>query len=220
MDFQFWELIYEEILEDFGFSRVRDEEAALLLSELLKDKKLSLDEAAHRLYGRAAAICGNAPSLAMELESLRGHDMAFVAADGATAVLLSKGVVPDIVVTDLDGPFDAIRSASIMGSLIVIHAHGDNLDALQKYVPLLDQVIGTTQCQPPEGLYNFGGFTDGDRCVFLARALGAATIRLLGFDFQDPSVTPRKRKKLSWAKRLIDLALAAPVDQINYRSKR
>jgi 2-amino-4-hydroxy-6-hydroxymethyldihydropteridine diphosphokinase len=212
MEFRSWEPIYKEILVDFGFSRARDEEAALLLSRLLKDKKQSLAEAAHRLCGRAAAICGNAPSLAAELEGLQGRDLAFVAADGATAVLLSKGVVPDIVVTDLDGPFDAIRSASLMGSLIVVHAHGDNLDALQKFVPMLGQVIGTTQCQPQEGLYNFGGFTDGDRCVFLARALGAASIKLLGFDFDDPGVTPRKQKKLLWAKRLIDLALAAPAD--------
>jgi 2-amino-4-hydroxy-6-hydroxymethyldihydropteridine diphosphokinase len=215
MEFQSWEPIYTEILEDLGFSCARDEEAAFLLSRLLKDKKGDMAKAAHRLYGRAAAICGNAPSLAVEFESLQGCDLAFVAADGATAVLLSKGVVPDIVVTDLDGPFDAIRSASAMGSLIVVHAHGDNLDALQRYVPQLERAVGTVQCQPPEGLYNFGGFTDGDRCVFLARALGAASIKLLGFDFDDPGVTPRKQKKLLWAKRLIDLALAAPADQIN-----
>jgi 2-amino-4-hydroxy-6-hydroxymethyldihydropteridine diphosphokinase len=220
MEFQFWEPIYTEILDDFGFSRVRDEEAALLLSELLKDKKGDLAEVAHRLNGRAAVICGNAPSLAEELGDLPERDYTFVAADGATAVLLRKGIVPDIVVTDLDGPFDAIRSASLMGSIIVVHAHGDNLDALQRYVPQLERAVGTVQCQPPEGLYNFGGFTDGDRCFFLARALGAASIKLLGFDFDDPCVTPRKQKKLLWAKRLIDLALAAPADQINYRSKR
>jgi len=213
MEFQFWEPIYTEILEDFGFSRVRDEEAALLLSELLKDKKRSLDEAAQRLCGRDVVICGNAPSLAEELKGLQERDLAFVAADGAASVLLRKGIVPDICVTDLDGPFDAIQNANAMGTIIVVHAHGDNLDALQKNVPLLNQVIGTSQCQPPEGLYNFGGFTDGDRCVFLARALGAATIRLLGFDFEDPSVTPRKQKKLAWAKRLIELALASPADQ-------
>ena len=215
MEFPSWEPIYKEILEDFDFSRVRDEEAAFLLSELLKDKKGDMAEAAHRLCGRAAAICGNAPSLAEELEGLLERDLAFVAADGATAVLLRKGIVPDIVVTDLDGPFDAIRSASLMGSLIVVHAHGDNLDALQRYVPQLERAVGTVQCQPPEGLYNFGGFTDGDRCVFLARALGAATIKLLGFDFDDRGVTPRKQKKLLWAKRLIELALAAPADQAN-----
>ena len=64
------------------------------------------------------------------------------------------------------------------------------------------------QCRPPQGLYNFGGFTDGDRCVFLAKELGAASIKLVGFDFEDESVTPRKRKKLAWAKRLIDWLLS------------
>jgi uncharacterized Rossmann fold enzyme len=74
-------------------------------------------------------------------------------------------------------------------------------------VPLLEGVIGTAQCRPPESLYNFGGFTDGDRCVFLAKELGAASIKLVGFDYEDDSVTPRKRQKLGWAKRLIELAL-------------
>ena len=91
---------------------------------------------------------------------------------------------------------------------MVVHAHGDNLDALKRYVPQLERIIGTVQCRPPPGLYNFGGFTDGDRCVFLAQELGAASIKLVGFDFEDEGVTPRKKKKLAWAKRLIDLALA------------
>jgi len=68
--------------------------------------------------------------------------------------------------------------------------------------------MGTAQCRPPPGLYNFGGFTDGDRCVFLAQELGAAKIKLVGFDYEDESVTPRKKKKLAWAKRLIEPALA------------
>ncbi len=95
-----------------------------------------------------------------------------------------------------------------MGSIVVVHAHGDNLDALNRYVPQLERIIGTVQCRPPPGLYNFGGFTDGDRCVFLAKELGAASIKLVGFDFEDESVTPRKKRKLAWAKRLIELALA------------
>ncbi|HWQ19331.1 MAG TPA: hypothetical protein VN455_06085, partial [Methanotrichaceae archaeon] len=67
--------------------------------------------------------------------------------------------------------------------------------------------LGTCQCRPPEGLFNFGGFTDGDRCVFLARHFGAGSIRLIGFDFSDPGVTPRKSKKLGWARRLIETAM-------------
>jgi uncharacterized Rossmann fold enzyme len=38
--------------------------------------------------------------------------------------------------------------------------------------------------------------------------LGVAEIELRGFDFEDESVTPRKRKKLAWAKRLVEMALS------------
>jgi len=208
MQFANWEPVYLEILEDFGFSLASDEEAAELLQDLLCDRGQCMSMARAKISGRVAIVCGNAPGLERELEGLQVKDAAFVAADGATGVLLKKGIVPEIVVTDLDSPFGAILEANQRGSIVVVHAHGDNLDALKRCVPQLSNIIGTVQCRPPEGLYNFGGFTDGDRCVFLARELGAAFIQLLGFDFEDLSVTPRKRKKLAWAKKLIDLAMS------------
>ncbi len=212
MQFDLWEPIYLEILEDFGFSRDRDEEAAEILSSILPPAELQLREAFKRISGRRVAVCGNAPTLAEDLksfqESVQNGNHAFIAADGAAAVLLQAGVVPDIIVTDLDGPFAAILRAHDQGSIVVVHAHGDNLDALRRYVPDLHRVIGTTQSRPLDNVYNFGGFTDGDRCVFLAKALGSKSIDLLGFDFEDECVTPRKKKKLAWAKKLIDIALA------------
>jgi uncharacterized Rossmann fold enzyme len=207
MNFAAWEPIYLMILEDFGFSQAGDEEAALLLQELLRGRENSLLSAAARIRGQVVLVCGNAPSLECELEGRRIKGEALMAADGATSVLLRTGIIPEIIVTDLDGPFDAILKANQEGSIVVVHAHADNLDALRRCVPQLKNVIGTAQCMPPEGLYNFGGFTDGDRCVFLAKELGAASITLVGFDFEDESVTLRKRKKLAWARRLIDLAL-------------
>jgi 2-amino-4-hydroxy-6-hydroxymethyldihydropteridine diphosphokinase len=208
MQFATWEPLYQSILQDFGFSSGRDVEAAKLLADLLRDREPLFCAAKEKVAGHSAAVFGNAQSLEKELEDLREKDAVFIAADGATAVLLGRGIVPDIVVTDLDGPFPAILEANREGSIVVVHAHGDNLDALNRYVPKLDRVIGTVQCRPLPGLYNFGGFTDGDRCVFLARELGAASIKLVGFDFDDESVTPRKKRKLAWAKRLIELALA------------
>ncbi len=208
MDFEIWEPIYLTILEDFGFSRAGDEEAAMLLQEMLRGRESSLNDAVARIRGRAVIVCGNAPTLRYDLERRPAKEAVFMAADGAASVLLREGIVPEIIVTDLDGPFDAILKANQVGSIVVVHAHADNLDALRRCVPQLKNVIGTTQCRPPEGLYNFGGFTDGDRCVFLAKELGAASITLLGFDFEDESVTLRKRKKLAWARKLIDLALS------------
>ncbi|MDM7912950.1 MAG: DUF115 domain-containing protein [Methanotrichaceae archaeon] len=211
MQFDSWDPVYKEILEDFGFSSERDEEAAEILSRMLPPSGPLLRDARARIAGKNVVVCGNAPKLAKDIESLQKSfrkDYTFIAADGAAAVLLRAGIVPEIIVTDLDGPFSEILRAHDLGSLIVVHAHGDNLDALKKYVPQLKRVMGTTQSRPLENVYNFGGFTDGDRCVFLAKEMGAATIKLLGFDFDDPTVTPRKKKKLAWARRLIDLALA------------
>ena len=213
MQLSTWEPIYQQILDDFGFSRRRDEEAGQQLSDLLKGYGSQISAARQIVSGRRAIVCGNAPILSRELAKrvergeMLSKDAAILAADGATEVLMKNGIVPDIVVTDLDGPFAAILEANRKGAILAVHAHGDNLDALSRYVPQLERIIGTVQCSPLPGLYNFGGFTDGDRSVFLARELGASEIDLLGFDFDDNSVTPRKKKKLAWAKRLIDLAL-------------
>lgn len=212
MQFADWEPLYLAILDDFGFSRSGDEVAAKLLQDLLRSREDCLPAAKERICGHDVVVCGNAPTLLFELDDLKNEklkeDTTIIAADGASAVLLSRGIVPSIVVTDLDGPFDAVLQADLQGAIVVVHAHGDNLDALRRCVPQLKRIVGTVQCRPLEGLFNFGGFTDGDRCVFLAKELGGASIRLIGFDFDDESVTPRKRKKLAWAKKLIDIALS------------
>jgi len=127
-----------------------------------------------------------------------------IAADGATSVLMKNGITPEIIVTDLDGNMDDEAKA---GAIMVVHAHGDNMEALKRYVPEMKNVIGTTQSRPLWNVYNFGGFTDGDRCVFLAKEFGAKSITLIGFDFDDENVTPMKKKKLAWAKRLIDMVM-------------
>ena len=223
MQFSDWLPIYTAILDDFGFSPRRDEEGSDLLAALLRDRQDLFDEAFKLVRGKRAVVFGNAPCLEKDLErllqsgvvkkgapqeSIAGGASALLAADGAAASLLRQGIVPDIVVTDLDGPPEALLEASRLGCIMVVHAHGDNLDVLARMVPELKRVIGTCQCRPPAGLYNLGGFTDGDRCVFLARELEASEIVLAGFDFEDESVTPRKRKKLAWARKLIDIALA------------
>jgi uncharacterized Rossmann fold enzyme len=221
MRFIEWEPIYEEILEEFGFSREADEEAARLLQSLLSgwEDDLSPEDLYSMIRGREVLVCGNGPSLPRELkvaleerkasksdESSSG-DLVVIAADGATTRLLAVGVLPDVIVTDLDGFLPDILAANERGSAVVVHAHGDNIPALKKYVPRLRRVLGTTQAEPIEGIYNFGGFSDGDRCVFLAKSFDAGKIKLIGFDYDDPAVTPVKKMKLKWARRLVAMAL-------------
>lgn len=213
MQFSDWEPIYREILAEFGFSREEDEEAARLLQRLLlgRENDLSPEDLSSMIRRREVLVCGNGPSLPLELkeflEELDTGEIAVIAADGATTTLLAAGTLPDLIVTDLDGFLPDILAASERGSAVVVHAHGDNMDALKEYVPRLRRVLGTTQAEPMEGVSNFGGFSDGDRCVFLARSFGAGKIRIIGFDYDDPDVTPVKKKKLKWAQRLVAMAL-------------
>lgn len=212
MDFAAWEPIYERILEDFGFDRVGDEKAAQILSRMLTEANtIPLSELKTVILGKQVLVCGNAPKLRKELSeiALSLSDLVIVAADGAAAVLMDAGRVPDVICTDLDGNSEADIEKEILaceaGSIVLIHAHGDNIDKLEKYVSRFKRFIATTQASPFDRAYNFGGFSDGDRCVFVAKEFGAQAIRLAGFDFEDPGVNEIKKKKLKWAKELIEI---------------
>jgi uncharacterized Rossmann fold enzyme len=205
MDFDLWEPIYLQILDDFGFSREEDERAAIILSEMLTDANSVVTEVLTGLVkGKDILVCGNAPVLPDDLKLIDPEDYVIIAADGATAVLVDSGIIPDIIVTDLDGDVEKEIIANQKGSIAVVHAHGDNIDKLEKYVPRLKDIIGTTQSRPLKDVHNFGGFTDGDRCAYLAKEFNAASITIIGFDLEDTDVSPMKKKKLKWARWLID----------------
>jgi len=201
MEYSAWEPHYREILDYFGFDRAGDEEAARLLSTLLdRDNLLSL---ASLTDGNPVTVCGNAPCLKDELGKISGI---VFAADAAAEVLDSHGIFPNAIFTDLDGATDRFIELNEEGSIVVIHAHGDNMPLLRHWVPRFKgNVIGTTQSVPLPHVYNFGGFTDGDRAVFAADELGASLITLVGFDLDDKNVDPMKRGKLFWARKLLAL---------------
>lgn len=204
MEFELWEPIYQDILKDMGFSREEDEHAAVILSRMLDSAKTADVSVLKKLIAeKSVLVCGNAPVLGAQLDITDTAGYAIIAADGATSSLIDRGITPDIIVTDLDGDMEKEITANRQGAVIVVHAHGDNIDKLERYVPLLKDIIGSTQSVPLENVYNFGGFSDGDRCVFLAREFGASEVKLLGFDLDDENVTDIKKKKLTWAGRLI-----------------
>lgn len=201
LSFDEWEPHYTEILEYFSFDRAKDEEAAGLLADLLPRDDLPALEAL--ISGRPVTVCGNAPVLARELDRAAG---VVCAADAAAEVLFSHGIRPDAIFTDLDGATDAFLEMNRAGTILVVHAHGDNIPLLRHWVPRISgPVVATTQSRPLLHVHNFGGFTDGDRAVFAAHALGAADVRIIGFDVDDPNVDPLKRGKLFWARRLLAL---------------
>ncbi len=206
MNYEQWEPYYRAILEDFGWTAEGDEAAAGLLSSLLPEETPCLEKVKELIKGKDVIVCGKAPSLEKGMEKVDWwYRYTVIAADGAVSVLLDKGIVPDIIVSDLDGNHEDLLEADSLGSIILAHAHADNIGAVKSLVPGLKHVVGTTQARPLKNVYNFGGFSDGDRCVFLAREFGAKSIKIIGFDLDDTNVTPKKLKKLKWARKLLGL---------------
>jgi len=199
MNFEEWEPWYLEILDYFGFSRDEDERAARHLASLLtRDNLISL---ASLTCGSDVTVCGNAPCLKDELFRIQGI---VFAADAAAGVLDAHGICPDAVFTDLDGATDRLVEMNESGTIVVVHAHGDNIPLLDYWVPRFNgPVVGTTQSVPIPHVHNFGGFSDGDRAVFAADELGAGHITLVGFDLDDKNVNPVKQGKLFWARKLL-----------------
>jgi Uncharacterized Rossmann fold enzyme len=190
-NFKDWEPYYERILDYFAFDREKDEEAARLLGDLLPRDDLSLLEDQAR--DRVVTVAGNAPCLDRELGKRHG---VLWAADAAAERICEKGIRPEAVFTDLDGATDTFLEMNRKGTLMVVHAHGDNMTLLRHWVPRFPgPLVGTTQSHPLPHVHNFGGFTDGDRAVFAAHALGAREVCLIGFDLDDTRVDPVKTGK-------------------------
>ncbi|MCQ2376625.1 MAG: DUF115 domain-containing protein [Methanocorpusculum sp.] len=205
MNFAVWEPYYIRILDYFGFSREDDERAAELLSSLLTRDDFPL--LTERIAGKHIVVAGNAPCLADDAKKTDFTGHTIIAADAAARTLANCGIIPDIVFTDLDGLDDDVLVLNKKGTLLAVHAHGDNIPLLKSWVPKIEgPVIGTTQSAPFRNIYNFGGFSDGDRCVFAAYELGAADVSLIGFDLDDKSVDPVKHGKLQIARKLLHLA--------------
>ncbi len=172
--------------------------AVLLQQLLIRD---DIDQLRELCAGKKVTVCGNGPNLSRELDRIEGT---VFAADAAALVLAEHEIRPDAIFSDLDGADERFQDMNWKGTIIVIHAHGDNRHLIQYWVPrLIGPVVGTTQSTPIQNVYNFGGFSDGDRAVFAAKELGASCITLIGFDCDDPSVDPVKKGKLMWARKLL-----------------
>ncbi len=226
MDVQAWQPTIDAIRASFGYSESKDGASAIAFADYLRacGQGTHGAELEAALAGRTVHVVGCGPSLAAlrpaslsdPMPGLPEHGLRpepILAADGATQRLQELGIVPDVVVTDLDGAPDALAWASNNGARMVVHAHGDNATRIQTVAPRLAIALGTHQvAHTPDldPLQNPGGFTDGDRAVLLAEHFGAAAVLLHAFEPQAPpsryshAFDPAtKMRKLDWAQKIL-----------------
>ncbi|HIJ00685.1 MAG: 2-amino-4-hydroxy-6-hydroxymethyldihydropteridine diphosphokinase [Candidatus Methanomethylophilaceae archaeon] len=205
MYFEEWEPVYERIIKEMGYSRLQDEASARMLRHMILNKRLiDVDDLIPLMSGVV-----NVVGAAVVPEELTDIDGTVICAGSSAKTLIEANLIPEILITDLDGDLVPQAECCRRGAVAVIHAHGDNADLIQQHLHLFNgPIIATTQSRPDLLMVNMGGFTDGDRAVCMARHLGAKKIRLVGFDFERPIVSEGedlsvKKTKLKWAKHII-----------------
>ena len=189
-----WKKRYSDILREFKFSEKEDKKSATLLNSILKksdiDKKIK-----NMVKGKTVFVIGSGPSLSLAIPKLKKYEkIVKIAADSSIKPLVENDIIPDIIVTDLDGDEDTLKKVGKTNSIFVVHAHGDNKEKLG-LVKEFKNCIGTTQSTPFNKIQNFGGFTDGDRSIFLANHFQAKKIVLFGMDFGERIGKFSKTKK-------------------------
>jgi uncharacterized Rossmann fold enzyme len=195
---------YPQILSDFGFSRDEDTKSAKILYELGKNKLLDCSVLKDRIANKNVVVVGGAIDEADAEEILKLGDWAIITA-GKSILKLSSflpNLTPDVHVTDMEEDDEILIELERKGCILVLHAHGDNIDRIRSVVPKLSKFVATTQSEPFGRVYNFGGFTDGDRAVIIAKTFNAKSIKLVGFDFDKAEGI--KLKKLQWARKILE----------------
>src|SRR2546427_2154720 len=154
MEFDAWEPFYDEILKDFGLSREKDEAVAVELDKLLGGNRVPDSSLRKLIRGKEVTVAGNGPKVAQEIGRARG---VLLTADEATSVALEKGLLPAILVTDLDGTVSDQVKANVEGAIAVIHGHGDNGPAVLEMGPRVFRATeGAEPSRPTGGLRDFG----------------------------------------------------------------
>jgi len=197
-----WKKRYSEIRKEFNYSGKKDIESAVILNSIIKKSNIN-EKIISLVKDKTVFVIGSGPSLSTAIPVLKNFKKTIkIAADSSVKLLVENGIIPDIVITDLDGDESILKKIG-KKSIFIVHAHGDNIEKLE-FAKKFTKCIGTTQSNPFEKIQNFGGFTDGDRGVFLANHFDAKKIILFGMDFGEKigrhSNTKKSERKIKLMK--------------------
>jgi len=168
----------------------------------------------------------------IEIIKILNDNSFFVLADGAGAVFstLDNKLEKEAwarslcVISDGDGGKGLIQAID-KGIPLILHAHGDNVPSWTDIVDYIlskniEMKIVLTHQLPRriDGMYNFGGFTDGDRAVCFIHSIGVPKERIVmagtrtDIVGQWSGITDKKLKlsKLKWMEKVLQII------EINY----
>ena len=222
-----WKTRYREIRGIFGYKESDDIASAKKLNSMI-EKKFPSSNFKKKIFGKTVFVIGAGPSLDNAVTVIKKYEnVTKIVADGAVQAFIKHKIKPDFLITDLDGDIKSIKKIARTNTPIIVHAHGDNTKHLE-IVKKFRNKAGTTQSEKFGRLENFGGFTDGDRCVFFAENFKAEKIILFGMDFgntigkyskhvvKDRSL---KLKKLACGKKLLEWLAAKSSSELYTTSK-
>lgn len=222
--------IQDEVRDAFGWALDEDRVAAKALVQRTSEYVSAVpswDEGGRRATLNALRVKLSAAeritilgAAATEEEARRAvqQEGLIIAADGSVGALQVRSRLA-CVVSDFDGG-SHLHSAAEEGVPIVAHGHGDNIQRSALTLSQWSQfdtppsLILTHQTPTPcHGAHNFGGFTDGDRAVCFALAMGVnpQNIDLVGFSLNTvgrwsaTTVPEEKLKKLAWMYRILEM---------------
>ena len=173
-----------------------------------------------------------AAATSLEILKILKENNFFVLADGAGAVFSTLDAKSEeeawarslCVISDGDGG-KGLTQAIQKKIPLILHAHGDNVLSWTKTIDYIlskgieMKIVLTHQIpQKIDGMYNFGGFTDGDRAVCFVHSIGVPKERIVMVGTRTDivgkwsGITDKELKlsKLKWMEKVLQII------EINY----
>ncbi|WP_457558111.1 6-hydroxymethylpterin diphosphokinase MptE-like protein [Candidatus Harpocratesius sp.] len=232
VDFIPFRPIFREICNHLGFDFNLEIQVRDFFRHQLKTKRIDglISEIGNFARNRIICFCGAGPNLDDHIQKMHdqwiNHRDSFyiVAADGSANALALFDIIPDLVISDFDG-LTPQQMCNLLDQniILVVLAHGDNYQNLSSYSSIFkkySRIIGTTQASARYPIINPGGFTDGDRGIFLLHHLLPLqkSFFLFGYEFKSKigkyskpyfdnnmPITPIKHQKLQICEFLLSL---------------
>ena len=190
-----WKPYYAKVIFDLGLDESKDYVVTTSFANLLKQNHPNgfydvLNKIKEKKISKSW-IFGAGPSLEQDFVIFKKfyaiQSDLIVGVDGACLFLIENEIYPDVIFSDLDGSLETLLTCLAHVSILILHAHGDNFDIEPDYYPKYTSfsLLPTVQTKPYEPyLFNFGGFTDGDRAIAgILDWFSNVDIILLGFTF-------------------------------------